>query len=386
MVNKNQSLIGESMSIVGDVTCKGEVILEGRLEGSFAGKNLIIRKTGKLLGEGKGESIECSGYMEGRILTMSLRLLKTGRHVGTVETRDLVVEPGAVLDCALQSGSLRWRENGHEEEKERIEPPADIGDLLSAFSEECRPCCMDVPWSERLELYSHLLELLERGKPLVKISGTSGSGKSALVGKLHDSLPENFSIVQIEDQVGSVTDLMREVAAKLLAEDAAENQSQHDLAAELKTEICRRVSKGERIVVIIDNAQEMYPATLEGVTRMLTDGYGEGEEMAQVILLGTALMESKLVPTITEYFEDETNCQLTLEPLNIKDTADYLRFSLQLASGGDGVAYMSIFPYETIQSIHQQSEGNIATINRLAAAALEKAHSAGVSVVAPHML
>lgn len=386
MVNKNQSLIGESMSIVGDVTCKGEVILEGRLEGTFAGKNLIIRKTGKLLGEGKGESIECSGYMEGRILTMSLRLLKTGRHVGTVETRDLVVEPGAVLDCALQSGSLRWRENGHEEEKERIEPPADIGDLLSAFSEECRPCCMDVPWSERLELYSHLLELLERGKPLVKISGTSGSGKSALVSKLHDSLPENFSIVQIEDQVGSVTDLLREVAAKLLAEDAAENQSQHDLAAELKTEICRRVSKGERIVVIIDNAQEMYPATLEGVTRMLTDGYGEGEEMAQVILLGTALMESKLVPTITEYFEDETNCQLTLEPLNIKDTADYLRFSLQLASGGDGVAYMSIFPYETIQSIHQQSEGNIATINRLAAAALQKAHSAGVSVVAPHML
>lgn len=386
MVNKNKSLIGESMSIVGDVTCKGEVILEGRLEGSFAGKNLIIRKTGKLLGEGKGESIECSGYMEGRILTMSLKLLKTGRHVGTVETRDLVVEPGAILDCALQSGSLRWRENGHEEEKERIEPPADIGDLLSAFSEECRPCCMDVPWSERLELYSHLLELLERGKPLVKISGTSGSGKSALVAKLYDSLPDNFAIVQIEDQVGSVSDLLREVAAKLFAEVAAERLSQHDLAAELKAGICRRVSKGERIIVIIDNAQEMYPATLEGVTRLLTDGYGEGEEMAQVVLLGTALMESKLVPTITEYFEDETNCQLTLEPLNIKDTADYLRFSLQLASGGDGVAYMSIFPYETIQSIHQRSEGNIAAINRLAAAALQKAHSAGVSVMAPHML
>lgn len=386
MVNKKESVIGKSMSIIGDVSCKGEVVLEGRLEGSFAGKNLIIRKTGKLLGEGKGESIECSGYMEGSILTMSLRLLKTGRHVGTVETRDLVVEPGAILDCALQSGSLKWRENGHEEEKERIEPPTDIGDLLTAFSEECRPCCMDVPWSERLELYSHLLELLERGKPLVKISGESGSGKSALVEKLRDSLPDNFSIVQIEDQVGSVSDLLREVAAKLLLNETAEDPSQQDLTARLTSEILGRVARGERIVVIIDNAQEMYPATLEGVIRLLTNGYGGGQQMAQIILLGTAQVESKLVPTITEYFEDETNCQLTLLPLNIKDTADYLRFSLQLASGGDGVAYMSIFPYETIQLIHQRSEGNIEAINRLAGAALQNAHGAGLSVVTPHML
>jgi type II secretory pathway predicted ATPase ExeA len=108
--------------------------------------------------------------------------------------------------------------------------------------------------------------------------------------------------------------------------------------------------------------------------------------MAQIILLGTELLESKLVPTIAEYFADETNCLLALEPLNIKDTADYLRFSLQQASKGDGVAYMSIFPYETIQSIHQQSVGNIAAINRLAEAALKNAHSAGVSVVAPHMV
>lgn len=386
MVNKKESLIGESMSIVGDVTCRGQVVLEGRLEGSFAGKNLIIRETGKLLGEGRGESIECSGYMEGRILTMSLRLLKTGRHVGTVETRDLVVEPGAILDCALQSGSLKWRENGHDEEKERIAPPPDLGDLLTAFSEECRPCCMDVPWSERLELYSHLLELLERGKPLVKITGKSGSGKSALVEKLCESLPDNFFLVQIEDQIGSVIDLLREIAAKIELKDVSENQAAKDLTARLKMDLCSRVAKGERIVVVIDDAQDMYPATLEGVTRILTDGYGEGEEMAQVILLGTAEMESKLVPTISEYFEDETNCQLNLQPLNIKDTADYLRFSLQLASGGDGVAYMSIFPYETIQGIHFRSEGNIAAINRLAGTALQSAHSAGVRVVAPQYL
>lgn len=386
MVNKKESLIGESMSIVGDVTCKGEVVLEGRLEGSFAGKNLIIKKTGKLYGHGKGESIECSGHMEGHILTMSLRLLKTGHHIGTVETRDLVVEPGAILDCALQSGSLKWRENGHEEEKERIEPPTDIGDLLNAFSEECRPCCMDVPWSERLELYSHLLELLERGKPLVKITGKPGSGKSALVEKLRDSLPDNFSILQIDDQVGSVTDLLQEIAVKIGLDDVAGGMPQQELMAKITAELSNRVTKGERIVVVIDDAQEMYPATLEGVTRLLTDGYGEGEEMARVILLGTPEMESKLVQTITEYFEDETNCQLTLEPLNIKDTADYLRFSLQLASGGDGVAYMSIFPYETIQGIHQRSEGNLAAINRLAGAALHNAHSSGVSVVALHML
>lgn len=374
------------MSIVGEVACKGRVILEGRFEGSFTGKNLVIGETGQFLGQGTGETIECAGRMEGHVRTMSFRLLKTGHYVGKVETRDLTVEPGAVLDSDLQSGSPRWREYAHGWASDPGDPPLAIGSLLGAFNEEHRACCMDVPWSERLDLFSHLLKLLERGKPLVKIIGTQGSGKSVLVEKLRNSLPDTFEILQIKDQVGSVTALLQEVASGLEVAGERALDSPRECMVRLKAIFNSKASSGRRVLVVVDDAQEMYPATLEGITRYLTDGYGDGEDMAQVILLGTSELESKMVPSIIEYFEDETNCQLVLEPLNIKDTADYLRFSLQQASGGDGVACMSLFPYETLQAIHQHSRGNIAAINRLVHAALQKAYASDVTVITPEML
>ena len=67
-----------------------------------------------------------------------------------------------------------------------------------------------------------------------------------------------------------------------------------------------------------------------------------------------------------EYFEDETNCILALEPLTMKDTAEYLRYCIQVASNNNGQACMSLFPHEIIKKLHLQSRGNIAEINILA--------------------
>ena len=129
-------------------------------------------------------------------------------------------------------------------------------------------------------------------------------------------------------------------------------------------------------VTLVDDAQKMYPATMEGMTRILTNGYEEGEELLQMILFGTKEMESKMVVTTVEYFEDETNCQLFLAPLTIKDTADYLRFCLQLALPEDGARAVSLFSNEIIKEIHEGSRGNIAAINLLADKALRQYHGA----------
>ncbi|MGW8195739.1 MAG: AAA family ATPase [Desulforhopalus sp.] len=386
MAKERESLIGQTMSIVGEVACKGRVVLEGRVEGSFTGKNLVIGETGQFLGQGTGESIECAGRIEGHIRTISFRLLKTGHYVGKVETRDLMVEPGAVLDSDLQSGSPVWREYAPDWAHDKGDPPLAMVELHNAFNGKERACCMDVPWSERLDMFSHLLKLLDRGKPLIKITGTEGSGKSVLVEKLCDCLPETYQIVQIKNQVGSVSDLLQEIASGLGLRGAHTSDSPAECMEQLRPILNSRIRAGNRVVVIVDDAHKMYPATLEGITRLLTNGYGEGETMALVVLLGTGDLESKMVPTMTEYFEDETNCQLVLEPLNIKDTTDYLRFSLQLAAGGDGVACMSILPQETIQAIHLRSQGNIAAINRLANAAIRKASGAGAAVITPQMI
>ncbi len=375
------------MVISGSVESHGRVVLEGSLEGSFSGPFLDIRETGKISGDINATTIDCSGHMEGSVVTHSLVLRRTGRHVGTVETQKLAVEPGAILDCALQSGAMKGSAPAENRAENVAKSAVNLELLLSAFHEGVRPCCMEVPWSERLELHNQLLQLLEKNKPLIKVTGELGSGKSQLVEKLRHSLPASYKVILVIDKGGSVAAVLQEVVEKLGIKEIAE-LSPGELLARIKAALEARRRDGQRVVILVDDVETMYPATMEGMIRTLTNAFGEvdGGEMLQLVLFGTKEMEAKMVATTVEYFEDETNCQLYLEPLNIKDTADYLRFCLQLASAGGRSYSTALLPYDTIRKIHALSHGNIAAINRLADKALRGAYAAGSSEVSAKYL
>lgn len=98
------------MVISGDVVCTGRLVIEGKLEGSFSGPDLLVKETGQMIGLVTGEAIECFGRIEGRAFAGSLSLRQTGCQVGTVEVQALDIEPGAVLDCVLQSGTLKMQD------------------------------------------------------------------------------------------------------------------------------------------------------------------------------------------------------------------------------------------------------------------------------------
>jgi MSHA biogenesis protein MshM len=382
-----ESIITEQMTISGNVECQGRVVLEGVLEGSFAGVELTIGATGRISGDIRAKSIDCAGRMEGYVITQNLVLRSSARHVGTVETSQLSVEQGAVLDCALQSGGGETSVTGKETGGVVALPSIDLGTLLHAYDEGNRPCCMDVPWSQRLDLYGQLLNLLEKGKPLIKVTGDFGSGKSVLVEKLRRNLPSSCLVLRVRDQRGSVAAILLEVADQLELGGTRE-LSQQVLLEAVQMALAERASRGQQVVLLIDDAQEMFPASLEGVVRHLTGALAEGkrEEQLQLIFFGNQELHGKMVATIVEYFEDETNCQLQLEPLTIKDTADYLRFCLQHAAAGNEGYSTALLPYDTIRRIHSRSHGNIAEINRLATKALRSAHVAGATEVSSRYL
>jgi type II secretory pathway predicted ATPase ExeA/cytoskeletal protein CcmA (bactofilin family) len=382
-----ESIITEQMTISGSVECQGRVVVEGVLEGSFAGVELCIGATGRISGEIRANSIDCAGHMEGSVVTEALVLRSSARHIGTVETSRLSVEQGAVLDCALQSGGGEISTTEKGTGGVVALPAIDLGNLLHSYEEGSRPCCMDVPWSQRLDLYGQLLNLLEKGKPLIKVTGDVGSGKSVLVEKLRRSLPSSCLVMRMRDQRGSVAAILLEVADQLELGGTRE-LSQQVLLEAVKMALVERARRGQQVLLLIDDAQEMFPASLEGVVHHLTGALSAGkrEEQLQLILLGNQELHGKLVANIVEYFEDETNCQLQLDPLNIKDTADYLRFCLQLAAAGAEGYSTALLPYDTIRRIHSRSHGNIAEINKLATRALRSAHAAGATEISSRYL
>jgi MSHA biogenesis protein MshM len=228
--------------------------------------------------------------------------------------------------------------------------------------------------------------LLNKNKPLIKVTGEAGSGKSLLVQKVQDSLPGNFESFLISDQIGAVASLVQSVAADIGIDTSAVS-SQGELIAEIKNVLKAKSSRGQKVVLLVDDAELMYPATMEGMIRLLTGAYdGNNGEGLQMILFGSDELESQMVATTVEYFEDETNCQLYLEPLSIKDTAEYLRFCLQLAARETEVDCTALLPYETISRIHSVSGGNVSKINEMADKGLQAAHTDGATAITPDFI
>lgn len=357
MTKKNKSIIGQSMTIVGEVRCGGELIIDGKIEGVLDGTTVVVGESGQLIGNIAADEIECSGHVEGNIVSDKFIVRKGGCHLGTVETREIKVDPGATLDCVLQSGAPRIIEPSN--------PGIDFNRMLSVFDDRERSCTMDVPWSERKKLLDQLLHLLERGKQLIKITGENGSGKTTFIAKLAESLPADITPITISGPVGSVREFLA-IIAGALGVSVGVGGPLPEMVLQIKAALNETGGAAKKIVLSIDDAHTMYPATIEGVIRCLTSACGEGEELLQIILLGTDEIEEKLVHSAKEYFEDETNCILALEPLTVKDTAEYLRFCVQMASNNNSQTCMTLFPHEAIEKLHLQSRGNIAEINQLA--------------------
>ncbi len=383
MGKEKQSRIGHSMVISGDVECCDCIVVEGQMNGTFKGTDLHVAESGHVSGAVIADSIECFGRLEGDITTGALVLRQTGCHVGTVETSDLTVELGAILDCALQSGTKKVQKHQVLQKEVEQAPVVSLSKCSCAFQEGTRPCCMDVPWSDRKDLYNSIVDLLDKDKPLIKVTGEGGSGKSFLAQKVQDSLPGAYEVFLISEQVGAVASLVQSVAT-YLGVDISAVSAQGELIVEIKGVLKEKSTRGQKVVLLVDDAELMYPATMEGMIRLLTGAYDDTNgEALQMILFGSDELESQMVATTVEYFEDETNCQLYLEPLTIKDTAEYLRFCLQRAAKKTEVDCIALLPYESISRIHSVSGGNISKINEMADKGLQAAHADGATAITP---
>ena len=103
------SVIGADMQLVGDISFKGKLRLDGKAEGNIRGEYLILGETGTISGDIVVNTFVCSGRVEGTVNVKKLYVVKSGFIQGKVETMDLAVESGAVLNGEIKSRSQELR-------------------------------------------------------------------------------------------------------------------------------------------------------------------------------------------------------------------------------------------------------------------------------------
>ena len=103
------SIIGMEMQMVGDISFKGKLRLDGKVEGNIQGDYLILGDNGIIIGDIMVNTFVCAGRVQGNVSVKTLQVIKSGTINGKVETADLAVESGAALNGEIKSRAKELR-------------------------------------------------------------------------------------------------------------------------------------------------------------------------------------------------------------------------------------------------------------------------------------
>ena len=235
----------------------------------------------------------------------------------------------------------------------------------SPFAEEPDPEVF-FPGAKREEICQSLILDVLAGKQLIKLVGREGAGKTLICQLIVDRLPSEYDVIHVENPVGSFDDLLQVACIDL----GMDPRGKHDPALyleEFQRLLDWKRSERIKVVLIIDEAEKLFLATLERLIRHLGDQ--ESQDLT-VLLAGRPELDANLdqlslfCPTV------DIHSGYFLEDLTESETRQYLRFRLN-AAGVRREQHDDIFTEAAVTQIFDVSRGNLRMINILAEEALQ---------------
>jgi cytoskeletal protein CcmA (bactofilin family) len=92
------STIGEDLTVTGNVTSKGEIHLEGRVNGDVRCVSLVLGETAEVRGNVVAEDAVIRGRLVGSVRALSVSLQATSHVEGDVIHKTLAIEQGAYFE------------------------------------------------------------------------------------------------------------------------------------------------------------------------------------------------------------------------------------------------------------------------------------------------
>ena len=202
---------------------------------------------------------------------------------------------------------------------------------------------------------------LESSVPLIVISGDEGSGKTMMCRMLEEKCSSAVTAVFFPIPVNSFEDVVRIVAKKLgLALSATVGGKIIDDTIEQIITHLRQQSKG--LLVIFDEAEDIYLATLERIRKMLDRLTAAGVRM-QVIFSGRRTFLENIEQLSICDFRNNENLHFELLPLSEFETAEYLHYCSEHLQDQDNVKVVND---EVIKNIYTSAKGNFRRMKCLA--------------------
>jgi general secretion pathway protein A len=213
--------------------------------------------------------------------------------------------------------------------------------------------------SERhAEALAHLLYGITEAGGFIQLTGEVGTGKTTVVRTLLERMPGHADVAVILNPQLSPLQFVLTICEELgifLRED--DTTSLKDLIDVLNRRLLDAHAKGRRIVVIVDEAQNLTPETLEQV-RLLTNLETPSQKLLQIILIGQPELREVLDRMELRQLAQRITGRYHLAPLTRPETASYVNHRLRVA-GANG----EIFTSQALREVHRLSNGIPRIIN-----------------------
>lgn len=226
-------------------------------------------------------------------------------------------------------------------------------------------------WRSHQEALNVLLVALKSGEGFLKITGEVGLGKTLLCRKLLNALREPWVSAYIPNPHLS-PGAMRQAITDDLGVELSSRATQNDVVRAMTVKLIELARAGKRVVVILDEAQELPEQTLEAV-RLLTNLETEKRKLLQVVLFGQPELDRRLESPSLRQLRQRITFSYSLRPLDHDGVSNYIRHRLHVAGQSGG----ALFDAAAVKKIFRASGGTPRLVNILCHKALMAAFGRG---------
>ena len=231
-----------------------------------------------------------------------------------------------------------------------------------------------VSYGSHLQAFESIREACLSPTGLALLQGPPLSGKSTVVRRIVDNLPEDCEYA-IVDGSGLNTTALIEGALRQFGYEVEFN-STNELLAMLRVFALQQASGHEAPILIIDNAHRLNPSALRALCELAQIRYRQISAL-KMILVSDRSLESIIEAPSMEGIARRVSANIRMRPMSCDEAKDYLRDKLK-AAGSSVPEY--ILPNSVCVELWDASGGWPGVLDRIALLAIAKAETLPVTI------
>jgi len=205
---------------------------------------------------------------------------------------------------------------------------------------------------------AHLVYGINEAGGFIQLTGEVGTGKTTTIRSLLARAPKTAEIALILNPRLSATEFLRSLCEELgLGADDNSGTDNKSLVDLLNRYLLRAHAQGRRVVLVVDEAQNLAPDVLEQV-RLLTNLETETQKLLQIILIGQPELRKLLAREDLRQIAQRITARFHLDPLSRDETYAYVRHRLRVAGATE-----EIFTPSALGEVHRLAAGIPRVIN-----------------------